>query len=112
MRKTDGKPKLWINEEWVQVRNDGKRYRDGESGVYETWASDPGALFRSLLGENGRCTGSVYVNGPKGEAIKIGWCFEKRRKYDDCKETYLAETWITLHDAPPTKTTQYHCHVM
>ena len=104
-------PKLWINEDWIEVRDDGKRYGNGESGVYETWATDPGKLYRFLQCEYGRCTGAVY-HDIDGQSIKIGWVFEKRRKYDDCNETYLAETWVTLHDAPPTKTTQYHYHAM
>ena len=84
MAKTSSdKPKLWINEDWIEVHDDGKRYGSGESGVYETWATDPGKLYRFLQCEYGRCTGAVY-HDIDGQSIKIGWIFEKRRKFDDC----------------------------
>ena len=108
MAKTSSdKPKLWINE--TGSTDDGKRYGSGESEVYETCHRSRRTVpllatrVRSL---HVQCT--TKARGP----IKIGWVFEKRRKYDDCNETYLAETWVTLHDAPPTKTTQYHYHAM
>ena len=59
-----------------------------------------GLLYKAMLKEHGRCTGRMYVDSPEGPKA-IGWCFLRRRKYDDCAETYLCETWVTLYHEPP-----------
>jgi hypothetical protein len=41
-------------------------------------------------------------------AILIGWTFQKRQRYDGSKEYFLQEVWVTLHQASPTKTIEYH----
>ena len=96
---------LFVKETHVN-RTEG--YRLGDSGVYETFTDNTGRLFRSLQKEFGRCTGKCYIDMPDGSAKQIGWVFQKRQKYTDCNETYLAETWVTLHSAPPTRTVEYH----
>ena len=95
---------LYIQETYI---NKTKGYRFGESDVYESAYDDKGDLFRALRREYGRCASRVYVDTDKGSK-PIGWVFEGRAKYDDCNETYLRETWVTIHDAPPTKTVEYH----
>ena len=56
---------------------------------------DRNGLFRRLSREFGRCTSKVYV----GEGTPIGWVFEKKESCDDdTRETYIMETWVTLHD--------------
>lgn len=57
-----------------------------------------GDIFRRCREEYGRCTGKVYVDSKKQGTIAVGWVFVKRQKYDDCDETFLKETWISLLD--------------
>ena len=84
---------LVINETWV---NKTENCSGGDSGYYETYTDDLGELFKSLQREYGRCVSKVYNdNCLDGTVWSNGWVFEKRRKYDDCNEYYLAETWIT-----------------
>ena len=100
--------KIWIQETWV---NQEKEYIIGDSGVYETWAEldQKGKLFKSLQKEYGRCASKMYIDtdDPKNPKV-IGWVFEKKEKYTDVNETYIQETWITLHTQPPDHTTKYH----
>ena len=49
-------------------------------------------LFRRLSREFGRCSSKVYV----GEGTPVGWVFEKKALYDDTRETYIMETWVTI----------------
>lgn len=95
---------MLIEEVW---RNATENYICGESGLYEPYTDNLGELFRSLQKEYGKCVSKVYVDqGDK--TIAIGWVFEKRRKYDDCNDTYLQETWVTLHESKPEVETTYH----
>lgn len=83
----------------------------GESGVYDTGRdeSERGNLYRDLQREYGRCKGKVYIDTTDGDSTAIGWVFEGRTAYDDVpSKTYLREVWVTLHDAPPTETIEYH----
>lgn len=96
---------LYIQENWID------RTRDlicGESEVYETFTPNVGELYRSLQKEYGRCTGKVYVDNKDGQGIAVGWVFQQRRKYKDVNETYLAETWVSLHTEPDTVTRTPH----
>lgn len=68
----------------------------GETEWYEPFTDDIGMLYRSLLKEYGRCTGKVYQDGQDGKPFQCGWVFLKRAQYQDCNETYLQETWITV----------------
>jgi len=72
----------------------------GGSGVYETYTEDRGELFRSLQQEYGRCVSKIYIDTEEGTQA-IGWVFVKRTPYTDVPETYLQETWCTLHEKPP-----------
>ena len=31
-----------------------------------------------------------------GEGTPVGWCFEKKNRYEDTRETYIMETWVTI----------------
>lgn len=95
----------------------GERYHLGEDAITETGFDTPGELFRALAGRErmysyralGRCTGKVYVDGPDGEPVQVGWVFVSREKYEDePSRTYLREAWATVHTAPPTVTRTYH----
>lgn len=90
-------------------------YRMGDEPPHEPWTENRGQLFRALVRELGRCTGRVYIDGPNGEAVPIGWHFLKRCTYEDArpswpksKRTYLREAWVTLHAAPITVTREVH----
>lgn len=82
---------LKIKETFV---NESKGYRYGETDYYEPHTDEKGELFRSLREEYGRCISKVYIDLPDGSAKPVGWCFEKRREYSDCNETYLQHVWV------------------
>jgi hypothetical protein len=98
---------LWISEAFVDLS---REIRFGETGPYESFTDDPGELFKSCLREYGRCTGKVYIDTREGKTMAIGWVFLGRDTYQDCDKTYPREVWVTLHEGPPTRTTQYHYH--
>jgi hypothetical protein len=81
---------------------DGPAYNLGSSDWYEPYTSDRGRLFRDAQKEHGRCTSKVYVDGPDGRAVPIGWVFEKRQQYEDTgcygrpAEYFTLETWVEL----------------
>ncbi len=52
----------------------------------------------------------AVIDTQDGRAMAIGWVFLGKDKYQDCNKSYLREVWITLHDGPPTRTTQIHYH--
>ena len=84
---------LVINETWVDKTQNALC---GSSGYYEPYTEDLGELFRSLQREYGRCVSRVYQdNCLDGTSWVNGWVFEKKHKYNDCNEYYLAETWVT-----------------
>ncbi len=94
-----------IDEKYVNAT---KGHHIGESGLYEPFTDDIGDLFKALVREHGRCVSKVYVDRD-GKAIPVGWVFHKRRAYDDSpRETFLCETWVTLHAEAPTVTRREH----
>ena len=96
---------LYVSETFIN-RTEGHRF--SESEPCETFTDSPGELFRSMREEYGRCIGKVYID--KGTRA-IGWVFEKRMAYeDDSRTTYLREVWVTVHDAEPTRSVEYHYH--
>lgn len=78
--------------------NQDKNYIYGDSGWYEPYTDNPGALYRSLQSEYGRCTGRVYIDLPNGKAKPVGWVFVKRMEYEGSRnrETYIREAWVSL----------------
>ena len=98
---------LFIEENKVNLT---KGWRFGDSGVYESYFETPGEAYRACVKEHGRCTGRMYIDTIDGKAKPIGWVFLKRAKYDDCDETFLQETWVTLHEKMPTRTVENHYH--
>lgn len=98
---------LWVQETWIDRD---QNCMMGESDVYETFTSERGELYKNCVKEYGRCISRVYVDGLSNKSKPIGWVFLKRKKYDDCGETFLAETWVTIHNGPPDRTVTYHYH--
>jgi hypothetical protein len=103
-KSTTSPRNLFIQETYI---NRTENYRFGESDVYESGYADKGRLFKRLQSEYGRCESRVYIDTDTGTK-PIGWVFVGKSKYDDSDDTYLREVWVTLHEAPPTKTIEYH----
>lgn len=102
---------LFAHESWVEIINNSddeleRRVGLGESDVYETFTDDRGELYRAMRKQFGRCTSKVYHG--ETDPKEIGWIFVKRQKYQDSRETYLQETWVTVHTKLPTRTIKYH----
>lgn len=70
------------------------------SAVVETRFDSKSELYRGCIKEYGRCIGSCYID-KDGKAVRIGWVFLKREKYDDCAETFLCETWVSIYKEAP-----------
>jgi hypothetical protein len=98
---------LFVQEAWVNAT---KGWGVGESGVYETGyeRDELGDLFRAIRRKYGRCVGRVYVDLDDAPATPVGWVFVKRQRYEDVNETFLMETWVTVHEAPDTVTRTPH----
>lgn len=108
---------MYVSEDGVNLT---EHYRYGDPDVYETACDTPAEVYRALLKQHvGRCVGKVYVDmagaGNSGlvdagghQSMHVGWTFVRREKYEDTGGTYLLETWVTLHSAPPTKSIEYH----
>jgi hypothetical protein len=65
----------------------------------ETTDKTMGEVFRISQREYGRCVSKVYRDVAMGDGTydtkTEGWVFLKRAEYQDCKKTYLQETWIS-----------------
>ena len=86
-------------------RTENYRIHDDIQPIGETYFDEdvtPGEIFRESQKEYGRCESKVYVSisdpdNPGNEvAMPIGWVFTKLQEYDDTKEKYLQEVWVTL----------------
>lgn len=86
---------IQIREYWVNATMD---RICGDSGKYETRFDSRRELFRFCQKEYGRCTSKMYIDHALYGTLCVGWVFEKRKRYEDCPETFLAETWVELTD--------------
>ena len=98
---------LYVQEAYFSREGDKLSYL-GDNGMTETRYDTPGALYRFLQSEYGRCTSKLHIDtqgGPK----HIGWCFERRERYEDApQKTYVRQVWVTVHTALPERATTYH----
>lgn len=78
------------------------------TGVIPAHTDSPGELYRQCRSEYGRCIGKCYLDVEGGTAQQVGWVFLKRSQYEDSPETYLQETWVTVHEQPPVTTVTNH----
>lgn len=92
-------------EIWVNAT---ENYICGDSDIYETFTNDIGVLFRAFQREHGKCISKQYIDLKDGETRQIGWVFQKKRYYEDTKEPYIAETWISVHTKQDTISRQSH----
>jgi hypothetical protein len=86
---------IHIREHYVNATT---RSRFGDSESYDTHFDARSELFRFCLKEYGRCISKMYVDHSFYGTLCVGWVFQKRKQYDDCKDTYLQETWVELTD--------------
>lgn len=77
----------------------------GEGPLLETNYDTPGEVFRAMQREYGRCVSHVYHDTTEGTK-RNGWVFQKRMQYEDSKDWYIREVWVTVHISKPTIT--YH----
>jgi hypothetical protein len=103
------KNNLFISEDWI---NKSDNYRLGSTEVYETPYDNVGELYKYLVREYGRCVSKIYIDNEDSSKPpkKIGWVFEKRSKYEDTGESFIQETWVTVHNSLPKKTIEYDYH--
>ena len=53
-------------------------------------------VYKAAQKEFGRCVSKMYIDTDDPNKPKhVGWVFEKKQKYEDTKEFYIQETWIT-----------------
>ena len=95
---------ILIQEEYVNAT---EGYLIGNNEPYESRYDTLGEVYRACVREFGRCISKVYVDG-NGAAHPIGWIFQKTAHYEDTKEPFLQEVWVTLHTAPPDRHIAYH----
>lgn len=62
----------------------------------ETFTDNIGILFKSLQKEYGRCVSKMYRDLKDGSTVVVGWVFSKKRKYEDCEDTYQHTVWVEL----------------
>ncbi len=99
---------LYCEEDYINVT---ENCSYGSSGIYETYTDNPGELFRGMQKEYGRCISKIYID-IENISQHIGWVFEKISYYEDTKEPYKQQVWITLHTNLPDKIVTNHYHVM
>lgn len=85
---------ILINESWADAT---KGYKLGDSGIYESRFDQPRALFVALQKEYGKCVSKMYVD-VKGVATPVGWVFQKEKQYDNSTDTFILETWVSVHN--------------
>ena len=99
---------MFIKETHV---NRSKNYWVDEPSFTEVSEETIGGIFRSCQKYFGRCIGKIYIDTKTGTK-SLGWVFLRKEKYDDCKERYLHETWVELHEKEPTKEiTEYPVYI-
>lgn len=92
---------LQIKETFI---NESKGHIFSESGWYTPFTEDRGELFRSLRGEYGRCTSSVYIDRVNAPPVRVGWVFTKRMEYEDYRpgssmdRYYTREVWVSTRE--------------
>lgn len=68
-----------------------EKIQEWDNGRCET----PAEVYRAALREYGRCVSKMYIDSKGGKARHIGWVFERKCYYEDTRESYIQETWIT-----------------
>lgn len=69
------------------------------------WEEFPerGEFYRFCSREFGRCVSKMFVDDANGEAIHVGYVFQKRERYEDTGDPFVRETWVGfVTKTPPT----------
>ena len=103
-------PNLFVQEQYTGDMT-------GDSGVYETGFDNIEELFAACVEEHGEFTGDIFIDahGSGSNAARVGWTFKRdtdNPEFDpDDPEmglhTLHVETWVTVHNAPPTTVVKY-----
>jgi len=64
-------------------------------------------LYKYGRKEYGRCVSKMYVDSKDGITKHVGYVFEQKRYYEDTKEPYIAETWLSLEHYIETVEREY-----
>ena len=64
-------------------------------------------LYKYGLEHYGKCTGKVYIDISDQKAMHIGYIFLKKDKYEDTKESFLRETWLSIEHYKETITRKH-----
>lgn len=92
----------------VELVDEDRGYRFGDDTPYETMYEETGDLFKALMKEYGRCTSKMFVDKLDGSAKQVGWCFEKKAKYEDTNELFTQAAWVWVFTEMPVKTVTIH----
>ncbi len=88
---------MYIKETFV---NETDGYIFGNSAWYEAHHDNLGDLYRFLKSEYGNAK-NMYIDGPDGDAIKIGWVFTGAARYEDTNEPYTRCVWVEVSATEP-----------
>jgi hypothetical protein len=63
-------------------------------------------LYKYGIKNFGRCVSKIYID-KKDKQLHIGYTFRKKMQYEDTKEFYTQETWLSLEHYKETRTKEY-----
>ena len=66
---------------------------DSSSGLEDATL---GEIYKFCQKEFGQCQGSMYVDRKAGGAMRIGWVFQKKDRYEDTHQPFLHSTWVEV----------------
>lgn len=99
---------LYLNETHISKNDD---CIIGESGLVDSFFDtndSKGYILDELKKEYGKVVSKVYIDKPVWNHFgyienyvpeHIGYVFEKKMQYQDCKETYIHQVWVTLYNS-------------
>ncbi len=64
-------------------------------------------LYKYGIKNFGKCISKAYINKKDSSQVHIGYVFQKLTQYEDTKEKYLSETWLTLEHYIETRERKY-----
>lgn len=64
-------------------------------------------LYKYGIKNYGKCISKIYTDSKTYGTIHNGYVFEKLKQYEDVKETYLHEVWLTIDHYKETITREY-----
>lgn len=71
-------------------------YGENETPLEDTTIKNLKDLYHYGLKEFGKCISKAYIDKKDGASQHIGYVFQKKRQYEDTKEFYLAESWLSI----------------